>query len=139
MPAAANSGANSIGTNLAANYGISSDIWLRSPGTIDLTTATGATLVFHQWVDMDDFDHGDTGTVRVLDAAGLPGTVTELAVLRANIQGLAPAGWVRFLKKLPAAVLGKTVVLEFRFASDFVPDADASGWYIDDVLVTTQP
>jgi hypothetical protein len=67
------------------------------------------------------------------------GTVTELAVLRANIQGLAPAGWVRFLKKLPAAVLGKTVVLEFRFASDFVPDADASGWYIDDVLVTTQP
>ncbi|HIG26346.1 MAG TPA: hypothetical protein EYQ50_00540 [Verrucomicrobiales bacterium] len=137
-PSSANSGANCIGTNLASNYGISSDIWLRSPAAIDLTTATRATLVFHQWVDMDDYDLGDTGTVRVLDAAGLPGVVTELAVVRKNIQGLAPAGWVEFSAKLPAAALGKTVALEFRFVSDFVLDADESGWYIDDVVVTVQ-
>jgi hypothetical protein len=137
-PSASNSGANSIGTNLAANYGISSDRWLRSPGTIDLTTAISAKLAFHQWVDMDNFDQGDTGTVRILDAAGLPGNVTELAVIRTNIQGLAPAGWVKFSKNLPDTVLGKMVVLEFRFASDFVPDGDASGWYIDDVVITAE-
>ncbi|HIG29885.1 MAG TPA: hypothetical protein EYG57_08070 [Planctomycetes bacterium] len=137
-PATANSGANCIGTNLAANYGISSDIWLRTPGTIDLTTATDATLVFRQWVDMDNFDFGDAGTVRVLDAAGLPGTVTELAVLKTNIQGLFPTAWGKFTKRLPVEALGKTVVLEFRFNSDFVPDADASGWYIDDVVVTVK-
>ena len=125
------------GEALSEYYGISSDLWLRSP-EIDLTTATSAILVFHQWVDMDNFDHGDTGTVRVLDAAGLPGSVTELAVIRINIQGLDPAGWVKFSKNLPSAVLGKTVALEFRFTSDFVPDADASGWYIDDILITAE-
>ena len=85
---------------------------------------------------MDDFDPGDTGTVRVLDASGLPGTVTELAPVKINIQGLAPAGWVEFSAKLPTAALGNSVVLEFLFKSDSFPDDDASGWYIDDVLVT---
>ncbi|MDG2125816.1 MAG: choice-of-anchor J domain-containing protein [Verrucomicrobiales bacterium] len=137
-PPTANSGSNCVGTNLTANHGITSDIWLRSPGTINLNTATGATVLFHHWVDMDDFDLGDTGMVRVLDAADLPGTVTELAVVKANIQGLAPAGWVLFSAKLPDTVLGKTVALEFRFASDAVAAVAASGWYIDDVAVTAQ-
>jgi hypothetical protein len=36
---------------------------------------------------------------------------------------------------LPAAALGKSIVLEFNFVSDM--DAFvASGWYIDDVVVT---
>ena len=45
---------------------------------------------------------------------------------------------MKFSANFPAAALGKTVALEFRFASDFFPDADASGWYIDDVAVTAQ-
>ncbi|MDG2124208.1 MAG: choice-of-anchor J domain-containing protein, partial [Verrucomicrobiales bacterium] len=137
-PAAANSGINCVGTNIDAKYGITSSTWLRSPATIDLTTATSAKLVFQQWVDMDDFDFGDIGTVRVLDAADLPGTVTELAVLRTNIQGLNPAGWTQFSKTLPPAALGKSIVLEFLFSSDNVNVGDASGWYIDDVTVTAQ-
>ncbi|MDA0768335.1 MAG: choice-of-anchor J domain-containing protein, partial [Verrucomicrobia bacterium] len=137
-PPAANSGANCYGTNLAANYGRDSNTWLRTPSApgIDLTTATGATLVFQQWVDMDDFDFGDTGTVRVLKAGDLPGTVTELGVVKTNIQGLDPAGWAEFSAQLPAAALGETIALEFRFVSDDYADADASGWYIDDVTVT---
>lgn len=134
-PIEAHSLEHCVGTNISADYGVSSELWLRTP-PIDLTAATSATLVFQQWVDMDDFDLGDTGTVRVLDASGLPGTVTELATVKTNIQGIAPADWVEFSAKLPAAALGHSVVLEFLFLSDSVPDGDASGWYIDDVLVS---
>lgn len=133
-PPSADSVPNCIGTNLAANYGISSNIWLRTPA-IDLSTATGATLVFQQWIDMDDFDTGDTGTVRVLDASVLP-TVSVLETLEEDIQGLSPADWVKFSANLTAASLGKSVVLEFLFVSDSVPDGDSSGWYVDDVTVT---
>ncbi|MEO1836403.1 MAG: hypothetical protein ABGZ49_13015 [Akkermansiaceae bacterium] len=137
-PAAANSGPNCYGTNLASSYGISSITWLRSP-VIDLTTATGATLIFQQWVDMDEFDNLDHGTVRVLDASALPGTVTELAVLQADITGLAadPGSWVEFSVELPPAALGQTISLEFGFESDGDDIFDASGWYLDDVTVIT--
>jgi hypothetical protein len=137
-PLAAQSGANCYGTNLAANYGISSNTWLRSPA-IDLSTATAATVVFQHWVDMDEFDNQDHGTVRVLDASGLPGTVMELAVVQTDITGLAPVpgSWVEFSAELPAAALGQSIVLEFVFVSDDDDIFDASGWYLDDVMVTT--
>ncbi len=133
-PPAANSAPNCYGTNLTANYGTESNTWLRTP-PINLSTATAATLVFQHWVDMDDFDTGDTGTVRVLDASALP-TVTVLETLEFDIQGLSPTGWVEFSKDLTGTSLGNSVMLEFLFVSDNVPDADASGWYIDDVVVT---
>ena len=110
------------------------------PGEIDLTGATGATVVFQQWVDMDPFvdpitGFGDHGVLRVLDTSGLPGTVTELGVVQAEISGFNLNGWVEFTAELPAAALGKSIVLEFIFVSDM--DAFvASGWYIDDVVVT---
>jgi hypothetical protein len=63
------SGPNCVGTNLAANYGTESNTWLRTPGTIDLTDPAAATIVFQQWVEMDDFGNLDTGTVRVLDGS----------------------------------------------------------------------
>ncbi|MFP6859556.1 MAG: LamG-like jellyroll fold domain-containing protein [Roseibacillus sp.] len=140
-PGAANSGTNCYGTNLTADYGLSSNTWLRTPpGEIDLTGATGATVVFQQWVDMDPFvdpntGFGDHGVLRVLEASGLPGTVTELGVVQAEISGFNLNGWVEFTAELPAAALGKSIVLEFIFVSDM--DAFvASGWYIDDVVVT---
>ncbi|MDG2126330.1 MAG: hypothetical protein P8J87_21690, partial [Verrucomicrobiales bacterium] len=136
-PPAANSAPNCIGTNLGAKYGISSKIWIRSSGTIDLTNATAATLTFRQWIDMDDFDTNDSGTVRILDADGLPGNVTELAVLKTDIQGLNPAGWSDFSAIIPTKALGKMVALEFQFGSDNVSVGDASGWHIDDIAVTT--
>jgi hypothetical protein len=139
-PPAAKSGLNCYGTNLAANYGLSSNIWLRTPpGMIDLTTATGATLLFQQWVEIDEFDDLDRGTVRVLDASVLPGVVTELDVVQANINGLAPApgSWVQFSAELPAAALGQSIVLEFGFVSDGDDIFDSSGWYLDDVIIIT--
>ena len=70
-PLAAKSAPNCYATNLTADYGVSSNTWLRTP-SIDLTTATAATLVFQHWVDIDDLFLGESGTVRVLDATMLP-------------------------------------------------------------------
>jgi hypothetical protein len=134
-PAAANSAPNCYGTNLTTNYGISSATWLRSPA-IDLTTATGATVTFQQWVDMDEFDNLDRGAVRVLDASGLPGTVTELGVVQADITGFLD-DWAEFSADLPAAALGQSIVLEFEFVSDDDDIFDATGWYLDDVIIIT--
>lgn len=137
-PPTAQSGTTCYGTNLTANYGISSNTWLRSPA-IDLSAATAsATVTFQQWVDMDAFDNLDRGTVRVLDAVGLPGTVTELGVVQADITGLGALDWVAFSADLPAAALGQSIVLEFIFESDPDDFADASGWYVDDLEVTVR-
>jgi len=129
-PAAANSGANCFGTNLAAGYANDADLWLRSPA-IDLTAAGGATLNFSHYVDIEE--NFDSGQVWLLDADAAN---AELAILEMNIDGNNPAGWEAFSKSLPAAALGKNVVIEFRFSSDNFNDPTQAGWYIDDVLVT---
>ncbi|MCF7676407.1 MAG: DUF642 domain-containing protein [Akkermansiaceae bacterium] len=132
------SASNCVGTNLAATYGISSDIWLRTP-SIDLTGKTDAKVVFQQWVDIDpylDGGIGDMGTVRVLDADDLP-AVNVLAVVAPDIKGLSPAGWMEFSANIPDG-LGN-IVVEFRFESDNYAAEDASGWYLDDVKVTVVP
>jgi len=127
-PAAANSGANCFGTNLSANYAYDADVWLRSP-LINLTTAAGATLNFSQYVDIEE--SFDFGQIRLLDSDAAN---AELAILEMTIDGNAPTDWKPFSKALPAAALGKNVVIEFRFDSDdFLNQA---GWYIDDVNVT---
>ncbi len=136
-PNLAFSGANCVGTNLLSNYGLSSNTWLRTPA-IDLSTATGATVTFQHWVDIDDFLIEEEGTVRVLDAATPPGAVTELEVVSMNISGANSNGWVEFTAELTEASLGESVALEFIFRSDATDDGfDLSGWYIDDVTVTT--
>ena len=137
-PTAAFSGANCVGTNLMANYGIESNTWLRTP-PIDLSSATGATLTFQHWRDIDDFVDGfaDHGILRVLDASVLPGTVTELAVIEANITGLDVDGWMEFSAELPAAALGQSVSLEFGLVSNTDNFFPSAGWYIDDVVVLT--
>jgi hypothetical protein len=84
---------------------------------------------------MDDFDNLDSGSLRVLDASVLPGTVTELGVVEANITGFVN-GWAEFSAELPAAALGRVISLEFGFRSDGDDIFDAAGWYIDDVIVT---
>ena len=130
-PASPNSGANCFGTNLSADYANDSDLWLRSP-PIDLTAAAEATLNFSHYVDIEEgFDFGE---VRLLDADA---ALAELAVLEMTIDGNNPTGWEPFSKALPAAALGKNVVLEFRFDSDDISEPTQAGWYIDDVVVTT--
>lgn len=125
-PAAANSGTNCFGTNLAAAYDEDAEIWLRSP-ELDLTGAAGATLSFFHYRDIED--GFDSGAVRVLDASDN----SELGVVGGLIDGSSD-GWEQFARSLPPAALGKAVVLEFRFLSDEINNL--AGWYIDDVKVT---
>jgi len=125
-PAAANSGTNCFGTNLAAAYDEDTEIWLRSP-EFDLTGAAGATLSFFHYRDIEE--GFDFGAVRVLDASDN----SELGVMGDVIDGSSD-GWEQFARSLPPAALGKAVVLEFRFLSDEINNL--AGWYIDDVKVT---
>lgn len=125
-PAAANSGTNCFGTNLAAAYDEDAEIWLRSP-ELDLTGAAGATLSFFHYRDIEE--GFDSGAVRVLDASDN----SELGVVGDVIDGSSD-GWEQFARSLPAAALGKAVVLEFRFLSDEINNL--AGWYIDDVKVS---
>lgn len=131
-PLAAYSPDNCFGTNVGGEYQVDANIWLRSPG-IDLSDVTSATLIFRQWVDIYEFVPGDLGTLRILDATDLPGTVTELAVLEAEVQG-ATNSWVEYSAALPPAAMGEIISLEFRLVSDEIADFFA-GWYIDDVLL----
>ena len=108
-PAAANSGTNCFGTNLAATYDEDAEIWLRSP-ELDLTGAAGATLSFFHYRDIEE--GFDSGAVRVLDASDN----SELGVVGDVIDGSSD-GWEQFARSLPPAALGKAVVLEFRFLS----------------------
>ncbi|NIP92338.1 MAG: hypothetical protein GWO24_02225, partial [Akkermansiaceae bacterium] len=93
-PASAASPVNCFGTNLAANYGLDADVWLRSPA-IDLTAAGAATLSYAQFRDIEQ--GFDFGMVRVLDAAD----DSELAVIEAIIDDVS-AGWEKVSKALPA-------------------------------------
>ena len=128
-PQGANSAPNCVGTNIAANYGIHTDIWLRSPGTIDLTTASSATLEFQQFRDIEAFF--DLGSIRVLKAS-------DDSQLGADL--LNPTDgtgdWEQITVDLPLEALGEVIKLEFNFqADDF---GNQAGWYIDDVTVTAQ-
>lgn len=134
-PPAASSAPHCVGTNLRANYGTNSRTWLRTP-PIDLTGTTAATVRFQQWLNIDEFEDMDRGTVRVLAAGGLPATVTELAVVQGNINGVTQSGWAAFSAKLPSAALGGRIVLEFEFVSDDFAGFDEAGWYLDDLAVS---
>ena len=111
-----------------------SNVWLRTP-PIDLTGITEATLTLQQWVDSDSFDDLDQGTIRILDA----NTLAEIVVLETGINGLDPSGWVKFSKAMPVEALDQIVRIEFQFQSDDFDLDDQSGWYLDDVAVTTPP
>jgi hypothetical protein len=99
---------------------------LRSP-IIDLTNAAAATLNFFQYVDIEE--GFDFGRLSILDA----NDQSELAVLEPTIDGLT-GDWNSVSKRLPAAALGTTIVIEFRLSSDDI--SNFAGWYIDDVIVT---
>lgn len=125
-PTGANSGANCFGTNIARDYAINADIWLRSPA-IDLTTAAGATLNLASFIDAEPTF--DFGFINVLDAADN----SLLAQVGAPFDATT-ADWTTISRALPAEALGKSVKIEFRFNSDELNVNP--GWYVDDVVVT---
>jgi len=124
-PATANSLVNCFGTNLASDYGINADVWLRSPA-IDLTTAGGATLNYFQYRDIEE--GFDFGIISVLDAAD--------DSLIAEIPGIDSGAfaWELVSKSIPAEALGKMIKIEFRMTSDEIETFP--GLFIDDFEVT---
>ena len=104
---------------------------MRSP-SIDLTGASEATLVFSQFVDIEqDFDFGHIYVLSAADDSRI-GMVVE------EITGLFDS-WQEVRYSLPAAALGQEVKIEFRLESDdFVDDVEFAGFYIDDVSVLTR-
>jgi len=124
-PGSANSLVNCFGTNLASDYGINADVWLRSPA-IDLTTAGGATLNYFQYRDIEE--GFDFGIISVLDAAD--------DSLIAEIPGIDSGAfaWELVSKSIPAEALGKMIKIEFRMTSDAIETFP--GLFIDDFEVT---
>lgn len=126
-PAGANSGASCFATNLDATYGLEANVWLRSPA-IDLTGASGATLTYAQFTEIEEMF--DSGVINVLDASD----DSVIAEVRSGIDGIATA-WETVSQPLPAEALDKIIKVEFRlFSDDFTNEA---GWYLDDVMVST--
>ncbi|NIP96508.1 MAG: hypothetical protein GWO24_24980, partial [Akkermansiaceae bacterium] len=77
-PAAAGTPPRCAGTNISGDYGLETDIYLRTPA-IDLSAAGGATLSYFQFADIEE--GFDAGSVAVLDADAN----SELAVLEATV------------------------------------------------------
>ena len=131
-PAAAASGVNCFGTNLADNTGNDVAISIVSP-VVNLTGLAAATLEFSHFRDIEGqtFDYGE---VRVLDADDGDAL---LVILETDIEG--QVGWEVFSKALPPEVLDRRVKFEFHYLTDNFngPPEPFAGWYIDDVLVTT--
>ena len=132
-PAAAHGGnGQCYGTNIAGDYTINTVVWLRSP-PIDLTNASGATLNFFHFVNIEE--GFDFGTVSVLDATD----DSPIAEIATGIDEQGPTDWEQFTKTIPAAALGKEIKIEFCLFTDDFDDPGLgpfAGWYIDDVLVT---
>lgn len=129
-PTAANSAPNCVATNISADYGLDTDIWLRTP-SIDLTAATAATLSLKQFRDIEALDGVDLdfGSILILAADDL----AELAVLETTVEG-TDTDWQDYSKALPAAAFDEPILIEFRFESDELDNF--AGWYIDDVVIT---
>ncbi len=130
-PAEANTLPNCYGTNLNGKYENEANAWLRSP-SIDLTGASEATLVFSQFIDIEqDFDFGHIYVLSAADDSRI-GTVVE------EVTGLSDS-WQEVRYSLPAVALGQEIKIEFRLETDdFVDDVEFAGFYVDDVRVLTR-
>ena len=126
-PLSANGGTNCFGTNIADNFGINADVWLRSPD-FSLAGVSTAVLEYFQHIDTDDLG-GDLGSITVHDASD----DSVIEVIADDISGIPVQDWEQISYPLPAAAIGVEVYLVFRFTSNEVEEW--AGWYIDDIIV----
>ena len=134
-PVAAASGQNVWGTVLGGNYPDDSNASLRTP-PIDLIGVEAATLVYTEFRDVEapDPDWGDLDVLQInILSASNPDGEPLAEELRSKAGSLL--GWVSRRVKLPEEVLGKKIIIEFRFIADELNEYDQGGWYIDDVVV----
>ncbi len=134
-PGGANSGAECWGTNLDGGYAPNLDVTLTS-ATINLPSATTATLNFQEWSDIDgapDEPAGnDVGSVEILDADNGDAL---LATVRAETG--TGGSWKQASIDISAHA-GMNIKVRFRFISDN-DGFEAPGWFIDDVQVAYVP
>ena len=124
---------NVAATRLEGGYSGNSASVLRSP-EIDLSVASGATLRFREYMDIDTywndlFDcwyHFGRISVRDVDTQD----VFELAEYSEEISVWSE----REIDLSPFA--GRRIVIEFEFFSDHLMEDAGDGWYLDDVQVS---
>lgn len=130
-PAAAHSGDNVYGTNLAANYGTLGNLTLTSP-VIDLTNVERGSLKLWHYIEASDQEGGQ---IRILNEAG-----DEVLGFSEVFNGLS-TDWEELSLSLlrfgdtSANVVGQKIRIEFRFLSDDIDADDGAGWYIDDLII----
>ncbi|HYF77690.1 MAG TPA: S8 family serine peptidase, partial [Symbiobacteriaceae bacterium] len=125
-PGSANSGANVWATNLAGDYGASTNASLVSP-PIDLSGMANVALRFAHWYALErNFDFA-----RVEVSADSGASWTALASYTSPSGG-TPVGWETPTIDL-SAYAGQTIQIRFRLQSD--SSVQYAGWYIDDVMV----
>ena len=129
-PETAANGLQCAGTNIGADYTASAGASLITKAFT--VPAGGATLNFSQYIDSEVAPSGDLGSIRLLN--GDDDSVLAGGDLATGLEGLLQQ-WTAQDIPLPAAANGLSVKIEFIFASDDDLDV-ASGFYIDDVLVT---
>ncbi|MDP0489601.1 MAG: choice-of-anchor J domain-containing protein [Verrucomicrobiota bacterium JB023] len=120
-------GSHCIGTNLSGDYGLHTDIWLRTP-EIDLTGVSEASLVFQQFRDIEE--EWDWGAIRVLRASDGTPLGDELV---SAVDGTGTE-WEERTYEFPPEAMGEAVKVEFQFKSDHL--GNEAGWYLDDVMIT---
>jgi hypothetical protein len=132
-PPSAFSAPNAVGTVLAGNYIASNAVGtfvvstLRSPA-IPLSGIVSGTISYQRYVDMED-PQFDFATVNLLDATD----DSLIEVLEIDI-GNGNLAWEGVSHDIPAAAIGKTVIIEIVFSSDNF-DSFQTGLVIDDFKV----
>jgi hypothetical protein len=134
-PTSAVSGIHVAATGLNQNYPIYTEARLRSP-LISLNGADQATLSFHEFTDVDPAMAGSffyhSTRVRLLRS-----DLTELAVLsqRAEIM----TDWALRQYPIPQVAIDHgEFIIEFFLESDDASFDVYAGWFIDDVVVSSQ-
>jgi hypothetical protein len=129
-PETAANGLQCAGTNIGADYTASAEASLITKAFT--VPAGGATLTFSQYIDSEVAPSGDLGSIRLLN--GDDDSVLAGGDLATALEGRLQQWTIQEIP-LPAAAGGLSVKIEFSFASDDGVEV-ASGFYIDDVLVT---
>ncbi len=130
-PGAAHSGEQVFATNLAGDYDENLNIILTSP-IIDLSGERRATLSF--WYTLES-GASEGARLEVIDAE-------DAAVILAQTEPFIPANdWTLLefdlteVEEGGPSVVGQAIRLRFRFLTDNDPSNNASGFYLDDVLI----
>jgi Zn-dependent metalloprotease len=144
-PAAAYSGVNVWGTDLAADYANSAS-WTLDMPAIDLSGFSGAVLEYYQWYSIESYYDG--GNVKISTDGGSTWTIItpdggypEDAATTSNsgipgepcFSGSTVGNFWHLVQFDLSAYVGQEIIIRFHFGSD--SSVPYPGWFIDDVCI----